>query len=717
MKEHARNRKRQFRKAALSASLVAAMSVSLAPTTYAFAVSGEDDEINRKSTIRVCTADERNYIETVLNPMSDPNVSDGSANGAPSDSQEAWLTEGTKEYKVAKEVYEFWTKEIGTSGAFAAGVLANIKQESGSTFDPRILEGMGRFPSARATDGPGGPGGGLYQFTPYSKFVNSPHFAVEGWDSAAMQSRFVWDSEFVTGSVNAGMKNAPNLYGIEAPFTRAYTSIPSDRTGKPTVILDPNALVTTTDPARASKGFQVGYERPAQYHPEREPDAIKANKVFNKGNFKGDRKKLAEAIGRIGTAAGAANAIDTIGQFASGALDPNEARFDSQVLFASPCRLPDGTIIRGLDDARAYAKHMCGGGTAYTFGGSDSESSSQGIAAGAEGDKLLNRDKMQPDAIALADAIIAKFPEVQQIGGWRPHDAYPDHPSGNSLDVMMPHGASGQDKALGDKIEKFTWDNAAKYRVTYTIWQQRYTDTTSSNVMEDRGDPTQNHFDHVHITTNMYEEKGVTPPEGVSGKVGGGASTTDGSTSADATSATGLDMQCGSGGGASDSLDVAEGDVIIPTDGTITDLYGARSNRNHSGIDIANDMGTPIYAAASGTVTEAGPADGYGNWIRIKHSDGTTSEYGHQTKNHVKKGDKVKVGEHIADMGSLGFSTGPHLHLTMWDKNMQKIDPGDWFKKNGVDFPQQIGAQVKSGSGKKTDTKGDKKEDSKKDDD
>ena len=85
----------------------------------------------------------------------------------------------------------------------------------------------------------------------------------------------------------------------------------------------------------------------------------------------------------------------------------------------------------------------------------------------------------------------------------------------------------------------------------------------------------------------------------------------------------------------------------------------------HNGIDIANKIGTPIYAADSGTViiAQGGWNGGYGNTIVIDHGGGKRTRYGHASKLFVKVGDEVEKGENIAAMGSTGHSTGPHLHF------------------------------------------------------
>jgi len=97
-----------------------------------------------------------------------------------------------------------------------------------------------------------------------------------------------------------------------------------------------------------------------------------------------------------------------------------------------------------------------------------------------------------------------------------------------------------------------------------------------------------------------------------------------------------------------------------PTVGhTITQYFGWK----HPGVDIANKIGTPLYAADAGVVEFAGWATGYGNSIVINHGGGKKTRYGHASKLFVKVGDEVEKGENIAAMGSTGWSTGPHVHF------------------------------------------------------
>lgn len=91
--------------------------------------------------------------------------------------------------------------------------------------------------------------------------------------------------------------------------------------------------------------------------------------------------------------------------------------------------------------------------------------------------------------------------------------------------------------------------------------------------------------------------------------------------------------------------------------------FGGRGSRLHEGIDIANDSGVPVVAAADGIVVFAGWKGAYGKMLEIDHGYGFKTIYGHNSALLVKEGDKVKKGEEIARMGNTGRSTGPHLHF------------------------------------------------------
>mgnify|MGYP005758537425 CR=1 FL=1 len=106
--------------------------------------------------------------------------------------------------------------------------------------------------------------------------------------------------------------------------------------------------------------------------------------------------------------------------------------------------------------------------------------------------------------------------------------------------------------------------------------------------------------------------------------------------------------------------------LIKPISGTITSRFGVRSSIRssaHTGLDISAPKGTPIKAAASGTVTFAGWKGSYGYMIAISHGNGVQTYYAHCSKLYASVGQTISQGETIAAVGSTGNSTGPHLHL------------------------------------------------------
>ncbi|MFE7743197.1 M23 family metallopeptidase [Nocardia sp. NPDC057455] len=123
--------------------------------------------------------------------------------------------------------------------------------------------------------------------------------------------------------------------------------------------------------------------------------------------------------------------------------------------------------------------------------------------------------------------------------------------------------------------------------------------------------------------------------------------------------------------------------------GTFTSGFGARWGVQHLGIDIAGPIGTPIYAVADGTVLEAGPASGFGMWVRLLHDDGTVTIYGHIDTATVSQGQRVLAGDQIATIGNRGFSTGPHCHFEVWLNGVDKVDPLPWLATRGISLGQQ----------------------------
>lgn len=123
---------------------------------------------------------------------------------------------------------------------------------------------------------------------------------------------------------------------------------------------------------------------------------------------------------------------------------------------------------------------------------------------------------------------------------------------------------------------------------------------------------------------------------------------------------------------------------VKPAEGTFTSGFGARWGAMHKGVDIANALGTPILAVADGTVIDAGPASGFGQWVRIQHEDGTITVYGHMETIDVVVGQQVTAGTKIAGMGSRGYSTGSHLHFEVYPQGGGAVDPVPWLAERGI---------------------------------
>lgn len=122
------------------------------------------------------------------------------------------------------------------------------------------------------------------------------------------------------------------------------------------------------------------------------------------------------------------------------------------------------------------------------------------------------------------------------------------------------------------------------------------------------------------------------------------------------------------------------GQMLMPVAGRISSGFGSRRHpilgrsRMHNGIDIAAGYGTPIRAAASGTINYAGRNGGYGKYVRINHGGGMQTAYAHMSRIAVSSGASVSQGQVIGYVGSTGLSTGPHLHYEMYRGN-RRVDP------------------------------------------
>jgi murein DD-endopeptidase MepM/ murein hydrolase activator NlpD len=110
-------------------------------------------------------------------------------------------------------------------------------------------------------------------------------------------------------------------------------------------------------------------------------------------------------------------------------------------------------------------------------------------------------------------------------------------------------------------------------------------------------------------------------------------------------------------------IETDRGRFIWPVDGDVLSNFGIRNGRRHDGIDISARAGTPIRAAGDGKVVFSSRLGGYGNTIIVRHSDNFFTTYAHNRRNMAKKGQNVKKGDVIAQLGATGNATGAHCHF------------------------------------------------------
>lgn len=107
-------------------------------------------------------------------------------------------------------------------------------------------------------------------------------------------------------------------------------------------------------------------------------------------------------------------------------------------------------------------------------------------------------------------------------------------------------------------------------------------------------------------------------------------------------------------------------------EGRLTSGFGPRNGHFHEGIDIAAPRGTPVLAAADGEVIFSDVLRGYGKVVIVRHGKGYVTVYAHNQQHHVRDGQFVQRGEHLADVGQSGRVTGPNLHFEIRKDNLAR---------------------------------------------
>lgn len=125
------------------------------------------------------------------------------------------------------------------------------------------------------------------------------------------------------------------------------------------------------------------------------------------------------------------------------------------------------------------------------------------------------------------------------------------------------------------------------------------------------------------------------------------------------------------------------GTLMWPIAGIVTSGYGGRGQSFHDGIDIAAPEGTPVRAVESGEVIYSDQLHGYGNLVIVRHAGSLVTVYAHNRENDVREGQSVSLGDKIAEVGSTGNATAPHLHFEVRRDNVAE-DPLNYLRpENG----------------------------------
>lgn len=254
---------------------------------------------------------------------------------------------------------------------------------------------------------------------------------------------------------------------------------------------------------------------------------------------------------------------------------------------------------------------------------------------------------VQPDTMLVARCVAARFPKIKTYYGVR-EDAMPYHPSGKAVDIMISGAfddiSSSAAVDYGNKIAAFLEKNAEDLGIDAIIWRQRVWNPKRADEgwrsMTDRGSPTANHFDHIHVQT--YGNSGD------SGAFNGGT---------------------------------GKGVMPLAGDYTFGAAWGATGlwATYHTGQDLGAPIGTPVRAVADGVVVNVtiGTSLWCGVSLGITYGNGHSTLMCHMSKATVKVGDKVTAGQTVGYVGMTGRSFGPHLHFEHYPPG---IVPGDLYK-------------------------------------
>ena len=321
--------------------------------------------------------------------------------------------------------------------------------------------------------------------------------------------------------------NHRRLIGGVCALVLAGTALAAPALGKPTTSGTRDSAAVSS---AKSKSFSKADLRKAQ---RQATETQKQLEELRQRQREADRavKKSKATLGVLAREQYASGSSDIAGlALIIGSDDPREAMRDASLLsdFEADRQADWVATERSLEQAEAQSESAAAAASKAqrkllaafqgVLNAQPAGSRSDGPGSAKLNQRCLNAKSVSPICIHPAwteknqtvDAVLAgryvniRWPQIKDVGGWRPFDAYPDHPTGRAIDVMMPNRGGGSDAKLGNEIAAYFQKHAADYGIHYMIWRQQMWKSSNKpgawTGMTNRGSATANHFDHIHIS-------------------------------------------------------------------------------------------------------------------------------------------------------------------------------------------------------------------------
>ncbi len=410
-------------------------------------------------------------------------------------------------------------RDAGISEAGAAGVLGNLHQETGGTFAPTTAQ-------------PGGPGRGIAQWSlggrwdgpaglvPWARDKN-----LDPWSLRAQVMFLLHEVQQGWGGISLG-----RLRGMSNPVTAAIyfhdtyersadsaAFVADVRGGNATTWLARLGGTATPTPPANVTAWIAGGTRTADL----------AHQITQRHSHRGGTARITAPLPADHLVAVSRERAAQTADVWILATPPSTDLVATVLASAGPTRAvtwlarnrADREILEDVADTHPTLTVATGGTRAADYdppphlAAPTVDANPTGCVINASGGSLIcpasdtieNPDQLKDNATQVARCVAAGWPSIDVIGGWRPSDPYPDHPSGQAVDIMMPQGCTDTagKTALGKQITEYLTSRAAQFRIMYLIWEQRIwtVNTPQWRPMSSRGSCTADHYDHIHVST------------------------------------------------------------------------------------------------------------------------------------------------------------------------------------------------------------------------